>query len=437
MATQKRVLLSAVMLLIILLLGAMITGCNTPGEKSSGRLSAADGVLHTEIINSEHMTLTATTASDSTASVTLTARVAPAAAAEAGLTWEMYFTDPSSEWANGKTVTDYVTLNKETENALTATLTCIKPFGEQITVKVTSIYNPEYSAVCVLGFTKKANDVRFTLYYDGEELDSMLYSEMKAGTVESDYFEVSYHGQGESGYNARDWDIKINVAFTEEEKQYELKVEGIFGESYSKDHDFVILEYVGTDKYGDKYNGLSSNDTPDGYFTADAYVSEIMLEDDAQACVDKIRSWITKPDLTGFYADVEEYDSIYFKGTINITDGFEFNYFGDWRDIVSQVVVGLRTFENTHSSLSGDEQKVFLKALDSIYEGFTYMGEEITFGDETISVADYFYSHPANRKRIRYQGLESDFGVIFDFSLHFTPDSLPLSVTLDPSEIIF
>ncbi len=428
-------------LLIALLSALCLCACNA--GKDAADIAAKDEVnrLETEIVNSKYVSLAVTSAEDN-ADATLTASVAPQAAAEMGLTWEIFFNDPSSEWANGKTVTDYVTLTTETENALSAVLTCLQPFGEPIIVKATSVYNPEYFATCTLGFEKKVEDVRFTLYYDGEELDSVLYSEMKAGTVNSEYFDVAYIGT--DGYNAKDWAIDINVDFTEEEKQYELKVEGIFSEAFTKDRDFSIEEYAGSDKYGDNYSDVSYNLTPDGFFVADAYVTLIEPDDEAQAFVDKLKGWMNRTDLTGFYADVEEYNSVYFKHplTLESTPQGELVFekpFGDWRDVASEIVTSLRILEETGGSLTESIKNELTERLDSAISAgsFEYMGETITFDDEITSVAEYFARYWAAWTRIRYRELEKTLGTIFDISLHFNSETLPPSLSLDPSEIIF
>ena len=68
----------------------------------------------------------------------LTATVTPENATNKAVDWAVAFVNPSGEWATGKTVTDYVTVTPTADGALTANVECVKDFGEQVRVTVTS-----------------------------------------------------------------------------------------------------------------------------------------------------------------------------------------------------------------------------------------------------------------------------------------------------------
>lgn len=70
--------------------------------------------------------------------------------------------DPGSVWAMGKTVTDYVTVTPTSDGALTANLECLKDFGAQVKVTVTSRDNSEVSANCLVDYTQKLQGVKAT-----------------------------------------------------------------------------------------------------------------------------------------------------------------------------------------------------------------------------------------------------------------------------------
>lgn len=101
--------------------------------------------------------LMATTAVDGTTydSVTLSATVKPDSAVDKTVDWTVEFVNPSSEWATGKTVTDYVTVTPQSDGATVATVQCLKPFGEQIRVTVTSRMNTEATASCTVDFAAR------------------------------------------------------------------------------------------------------------------------------------------------------------------------------------------------------------------------------------------------------------------------------------------
>ena len=130
---------------------------------------------------------------------TLTATVEPANAPDKAVDWSVAFVNPSSEWATGKTVTDYVTVTPTSDGALTATVQNLKAFGEQIKVTVTHRENENATASCTVDYTKKLEGVRLyssdvNYYYDftiGEdetaESSGNLLSEAKVEILYSDY----------------------------------------------------------------------------------------------------------------------------------------------------------------------------------------------------------------------------------------------------------
>ncbi len=123
---------------------------------------------------------------------TLTATITPEEATYKDVSWTAKFENASSEWATGKSVTDYVTLPDTT--ALTNSLTIDQAFGEPIIVTVTSLDNPEAYATCKVDYVKRVTDFTLTWsngstdiveesgnYSDLEIKSSMTFSD---GTVE-------------------------------------------------------------------------------------------------------------------------------------------------------------------------------------------------------------------------------------------------------------
>lgn len=91
--------------------------------------------------------------------LTITATVSPDNSADnTGLDWSMAFKNPSSEWATGKTLADYMTLTPSGTDAAgskTVSVKCLKPFGEQIVITATSQDNPEVTASCTADFAQR------------------------------------------------------------------------------------------------------------------------------------------------------------------------------------------------------------------------------------------------------------------------------------------
>lgn len=92
----------------------------------------------------------------------LTATITPANATNKAVDWSVAFVNPSSEWASGKSVTNYVTVTPTSDGALTANVECKQAFGEQIKVTVTSRDNASVKASATVDYTEKLQSVKST-----------------------------------------------------------------------------------------------------------------------------------------------------------------------------------------------------------------------------------------------------------------------------------
>ena len=97
-------------------------------------------------------------------SVTLTATVKPNDATNKAVDWSIAFVNPSSEWATGKTVTDYATVTPSADGALTAVVENVAAFGEQIVVKATSRDNTSAYATCTVEYLQRTTGYSFGLH---------------------------------------------------------------------------------------------------------------------------------------------------------------------------------------------------------------------------------------------------------------------------------
>lgn len=98
-------------------------------------------------------------------SVTVNATVKPEGVDLKSFVFTVEWVNPASEWATGKTVTDYFTVTPTAENSLQATLQCLQPFGEQIKVlgTGTSLDDAMASAECTIDFAKRIESVSFSI----------------------------------------------------------------------------------------------------------------------------------------------------------------------------------------------------------------------------------------------------------------------------------
>ena len=103
---------------------------------------------------------------------TLTATVLPEEASNKAVDWAVSFVNPSSAWATGKTVTDYVTVTPTADGALTANVECLQAFGEQIKVTVTSRSNADATATCLVDYAERVSGYTLTLSNGGVTISS-------------------------------------------------------------------------------------------------------------------------------------------------------------------------------------------------------------------------------------------------------------------------
>ena len=102
-------------------------------------------------------------------SVTIQATIKPDNATNKKVSWSVSFVNPASKWATGKAVTDYVTVTPQSTGSNIATVECLKPFGEQIKITVTSESNVNAKAECTVDFAKRINQVLYDIRCDEKE----------------------------------------------------------------------------------------------------------------------------------------------------------------------------------------------------------------------------------------------------------------------------
>lgn len=75
------------------------------------------------------------------------------------VSWDMHFVDDTSEWAQGKTVTEYVSLEVSQDTCKQAVVTCLKPFGTKIEIKITSNSYPDVFTTRTVNYVQRVSDV--------------------------------------------------------------------------------------------------------------------------------------------------------------------------------------------------------------------------------------------------------------------------------------
>lgn len=96
-------------------------------------------------------------------SYTITATVTPSDATNTGVYWSIAWKNGSSSWANGKSVSDYITLSS---NDNSATVTLKTAFGEQAIITAASESNPEVTATCTVDYVERLSIPHGNAYMD-------------------------------------------------------------------------------------------------------------------------------------------------------------------------------------------------------------------------------------------------------------------------------
>ena len=112
---------------------------------------------------------------------TLTATIEPEDASNKRVDWKV-------EYADGTTddVEDYVTVTPTYDGSLTANVECIKAFGKQIVITVTSRDNEEITASCTVDYRKRVVSTLFYItlnYGGGPEMNAIYYGRDNTGAV--------------------------------------------------------------------------------------------------------------------------------------------------------------------------------------------------------------------------------------------------------------
>ena len=128
---------------------------------------------------------------------TVTATVTPSDALNKKVDWSIAWANASSSWAKSKTVTDYVTLTPTSDGAVTATLECLQPFGEQIIVTATSRDNSSAKGTCTVDYSQRYLGTETYISFN----NSQYYQIGSVSTSMDSASAVNLPNKAQAGYN--------------------------------------------------------------------------------------------------------------------------------------------------------------------------------------------------------------------------------------------
>ena len=123
--------------------------------------------------------------------VTVQASVTPSDALNPAVDWSVGFTDPDDSWAAGKEAAGFIAVTPTSDGSLTAKITCMKAFGAQILVTVTSRDNPEASASCTVDFEQKVLGYQFAFLREIDGGEAVEFFSPTQYSVEKAQLEAS------------------------------------------------------------------------------------------------------------------------------------------------------------------------------------------------------------------------------------------------------
>ena len=244
---------------------------------------------------------------------TLTATVKPEDAENKAVDWSIAFVNASSAWASGKSVTDYVTVTPSADGALTAVVTNLGEFGEQIKVTVTSRGNPSAKAECTVDYIQKVIEPYLTI----GEIECV-----KGGVTEVE-FETEVVGNGPGG--VIDFGARLSEVYTIEAEIPTISLDvtyTFFFEGTGENIDFHLIVNAG-DGYSLYFDRRLFMDDPENgrevYISGEPVSEEQVNEWKTADIIRMLLEMPSDPLILGYSFYTEQSGTVNFETQIQIT----------------------------------------------------------------------------------------------------------------------
>ena len=122
---------------------------------------------------------------NSAVTANLIATITPNNAANKKVDWSAAFKNPESEWASGKTLSEYIGVTPAADGSLMASVTCYQAFGEQVILTVTSRENAEATASCTIDYKQQLLSYELSVTQEGKT--PSVNNTKKTGTLYADF----------------------------------------------------------------------------------------------------------------------------------------------------------------------------------------------------------------------------------------------------------
>ncbi len=98
--------------------------------------------------------------------VTITATFTPESTTNQNISWDAKFANPSSEWATGKEISNYLSIVTSKKQAV---VTCKEAFGEKIILTATPESNPDLAKTCTFDYVARPISVNVGEWISGRD----------------------------------------------------------------------------------------------------------------------------------------------------------------------------------------------------------------------------------------------------------------------------
>ena len=194
--------------------------------------------------------------------VELVATVEPADAKQ-DVSWAVAFVNPASEWATGKNVSDYVSIEYSKEESTKLSVTCKKGFSEQVKITCTYVHNTDISVDCVVDFVSAWENVTLKM---GDDIVNL-------GGVTDVWWETNANADAGVAWGG---DISLDIKTAEEGTVtgYTYRVDLLSPRAWYEQDKLTITYVSSLDCFYEQYKGdvlyhygfNSDHSFEDGYF---------------------------------------------------------------------------------------------------------------------------------------------------------------------------
>jgi hypothetical protein len=416
--SKKGIKVISISVLVLLIIGAIVGVIGyfsdgfkkwdkfIPNNKQTEIQSVGGSVLNPILSNGVTFAcerLTAPVNADS--AYTLTATINPDVFDNKTIVWSARFNNLASSWANGKEISDYLTLDKATTNSgESVSLICHKDFGEQIIVTASTEADSSKKALCTVDYKKRIKDISYTFKYDNNDIQNVTPDE----------------------------DGVYRIDYTNENKNYTIVPVPVYS-NYTIDiiySSIVSGKFISTFGFGQDVN-FDNITLAGGAYT---YVEPDVSEENTLNFLDMVKSLDKYNKLTTglkldplftnylFVSDTEKNHPkvvLAYNGILNLRNLFKNNC----------------SEEEYNNALSSLKNAINNYIPESYY---SFMNVDVNSMEELFLKA--YACNKAEKGIIEYSIIFSsgEFVKEFNFSLGFTKDSLQsfASIDLDTGEII-